>query len=48
MLTMGQFSKVLYITIDNAHTVPQRVLDCECGQGLGGLDQIYGSNCPTP
>ncbi len=31
---MGQFSRVL-LAIDNAHTVPQRALDCE--PGLGGL-----------
>ncbi len=31
---MGQFSKST-IAIDNAHTVPQRALDC--GPGLGGL-----------
>ncbi len=29
---MGQFSKVLF-AIDNAHTVPQRAMDC--GPGLG-------------
>ncbi len=33
---MGQFSKST-IAIDNAHTVPHRVLDC--GSGLGGLKQ---------
>ncbi len=42
---MGQFSKVL-LAIDNAHTVPQRALDC--GPGLGGLKQVYAPNCPTP
>ncbi len=39
---MGQFSKA----IDNAHTAPQRDLDC--GPGLGWLNQVYGPNCPTP
>ncbi len=42
---MGQI-KQSTIAIDNAHTVPQRVLDC--GPGLGGLNQVYGSNRPTP
>ncbi len=44
---MGQFSKVL-LAIDNAHTVPQRTLNC--GPGLAGLNQVktYGPNCPTP
>ncbi len=42
---MGQFSKVL-LSIDNVHTVPQRALDC--GTGLGGLNQVYVPNCPTP
>ncbi len=37
---MDQFSKVL-IAIYNAHTVPQRVLDC--GPGLGGLNQVCES-----
>ncbi len=32
MLTMGQFSKVLS-AIYNAHTVPQRALDCRPGVG---------------
>ncbi len=31
---------------DDAVRVPQRVLDC--GLGLGGLNQVYGPNCPTP
>ncbi len=31
-LTMGQFSKVL-LAIGNAHTVPQRAMDC--GPSLG-------------
>ncbi len=26
--------------------VPQRALDCI--PGLGGLNQVYGPNCPTP
>ncbi len=38
---MGQFSKVL-LGIDNAHTVPQRALDC--GPGLGVLKQVM---CPS-
>ncbi len=42
---MGQLSKVL-LAVDNAHIVPQRALDC--GPGLGGLNQVYGPNCPTP
>ncbi len=42
---MGQFSTVL-LDIDKVHTVPQRAL--YCGPGLGGLNQIYGPNCPTP
>ncbi len=43
---MGQFSKVLSIAFDNAHTTPQRALDC--GPGLGGLNHVYGPNHPTP
>ncbi len=35
---MGQFNKVPFLASDNAHTVPQRALDC--GQGLGGLNQV--------
>ncbi len=42
---MGQFSKVL-LAIDKAYTVPQRAL--ECRPGLGGLNQVYGPNHPTP
>ncbi len=42
---MDQFSKIL-LSIDNAHTVPQRVL--ECRPGIGGLSQVHGPNCPTP
>ncbi len=44
-LTMGQFSKVL-LAINNAHTVPQRDLDCR--PGICGLNKVYGLNCPTP
>ncbi len=36
---MGQCIKVL-LAIDEAHTVPQRVLDCR--PGLGGLNQVCG------
>ncbi len=42
---MGQFSNVL-LAIDKAHTVPQRGLYCQ--PGLGGLNQVYGPNHPTP
>ncbi len=42
---MAQFIKVL-LPIDNAHTAPQRVLDCSTS--LGGLNQAYIPNCPTP
>ncbi len=31
---------------DKAHTVPHRALDCRLG--LGGLNQVYGPNHPTP
>ncbi len=31
---------------DKAHTVPQRALDCR--PGLSRLNQVYGSNNPTP
>ncbi len=41
---MDQFSKVLQLS--KMHTVPQRALDF--GQGLGGLNQVYGPNHPTP
>ncbi len=41
---MGQFSNVL-LAFDNAHTVPQRDLDC--GPGIGGLNQVYGPNFHT-
>ncbi len=42
---MVQFSKVL-LAIDKVHTVvPQMALDCR--PGLGGLNQVYGPNCPT-
>ncbi len=39
---MGQFCKA----IDNVQTVTQTALDCR--PGLGGLNQVYGPNCPTP
>ncbi len=42
---MGQFSNVP-LAIDNSHTVTQRTLDC--GPGLGGLNQVYEPNHPTP
>ncbi len=42
---MGQFRKVL-LAIDKVHIVPQRALDC--GPDLGGLNQVYGRNHPTP
>ncbi len=42
---MGQFSKELLV-IDIAHTIPQWTLDCR--PGLGGLNQVYGPNDPTP
>ncbi len=32
------------LTIDKVHPAP--VLNC--GPGLGGLNQVYGPNCPTP
>ncbi len=44
-LTMNQLSKAL-LAINNVHTVPQRTLNCE--PGLGGLNQVYGPNHPTP
>ncbi len=31
------------MAIDNAHIVPLRAL--ECRPGLGGLKQVYGSDC---
>ncbi len=34
------------LAIDNEHTIPHRALDCR--PGLGGLDQVYGPNHPTP
>ncbi len=34
------------LTIDKIHTAPQKALDC--GPGLGGLNQVYGTNCHTP
>ncbi len=42
---MGQFNKVLF-AIGNAHTVPQRALDC--GPVLGRLNQVYGPTHRTP
>ncbi len=45
MLTMGHFNNVL-LAIDKAHTEPHRALDCR--PDLGGLNQVYGPNCPTP
>ncbi len=42
---MGQFSKAL-LAIDHAHIVAQRALNC--GPGLGGSNQVYGPNRPTP
>ncbi len=42
---MGQFSKVL-LAIDNAHTVPQRALNC--GPGIGGLTRFMGPTVPLP
>ncbi len=41
---MGQSSKLLMLLI--MHTAPHRALDC--GPGLGGLNQVYRPNCPTP
>ncbi len=42
---MGQYSKVL-LAIDKVYTIPQNALDFRLG--LGGLNHIYGPNCPTP
>ncbi len=42
---MGQFSNVL-LAIDKAYTVQQRAMDCRAG--LGGLNQVYVPNHPTP
>ncbi len=42
---MGQFSNVL-LAIDEAHTVPEMALECRLG--IGGLNQVYGPNHPTP
>ncbi len=42
---MGQFSKVI-LAIHNAHSVPQRALDCR--PDLGGLNQAMGPNVPLP
>ncbi len=41
---MGQFNKVLYIAIDNEHTVSERAIDC--GPDVGGLNLVYGPNWP--
>ncbi len=43
---MGQFSQILLLVIDKAHTIPQKALDCILG--LGGLNQVYEPNHPTP
>ncbi len=44
---MGQFSKVLLV-IDNAHTVPERALDCRPGLGwstpLHHIHKLKGSD----
>ncbi len=42
---MGKFRKIL-LAIDKAHTVQHRALDCR--PVLGGLNQVYGPNHPTP
>ncbi len=42
---MGQFSKVLQLLI--MHTQHHRE-GPHCGPGLGGLNQVYGPNHPTP
>ncbi len=34
------------LAIDKAYIVPQRALDC--GPCFGGLNQVYGTNRPTP
>ncbi len=41
---MGQLVNVI-LTIDKVHTAPQKILDY--GPGLGGLNQVYGTNHPT-
>ncbi len=41
---MGRFSKVLQLL--KMQITPQRALDY--GPGLGGLNQVYGPNHPTP
>ncbi len=43
---MGQFSRVL-LAIDKVHTVPPPTA-LDCGIGLGGLNQVYWHNRPTP
>ncbi len=45
IITMGQFSQAL-LAIDNAHTVPQRALDCRLG--LAGLNEVNGPTIPLP
>ncbi len=44
MLTMDQLVNVPS-AIAKAHTVHLRTQDC--GSGLGGLNQVYGTNHPT-
>ncbi len=34
------------LTINKAHTLAQKYLDC--GPGVGGLNQVYGPNHLTP
>ncbi len=41
---MGQYGNVLFAS-DKVHTVPQSALHCR--SGLGGLNQMYRSNCPN-
>ncbi len=43
---MGKFSKVL-LAIDKIHTVPTEGHK-DSKAGLGGLNQVYGPNHPTP
>ncbi len=42
---MYQLVNIL-LAIDEAHTVPQRVLVCE--PGFGGLNQVMGPTIPLP
>ncbi len=44
-LLMGQLVNVI-LAIDKAHTASQRAMNY--GLGLGGINQVYGPNCPTP